>query len=81
LGALIEETSFDWQGKVFSITCSIGIATAPDDSIADWNDLLEKADQALYKGKGAGRNVVLSYNPDGGQTSTGEHQRRPRPVL
>jgi len=81
LRALIEETSFDWQGKVFSITCSIGIATAPDDSIADWNDLLEKADQALYKGKGAGRNVVLSYNPDGGHSSTGEQQRRSRPVL
>ena len=81
LRAFIEETSFEWQGRVFGITCSIGVSTAPDDSIADWNDLLEKADQALYKGKGAGRNVVLTYNHDGRQTSSGEQQPRVRSVL
>ena len=49
LRRLIEGTSLEWQGKAINITCSIGIASAPDDRIADWNDLLDKADQALYR--------------------------------
>jgi len=62
LRGLVEGTSFEWHRKAFHITCSIGIASAPDDRIADWNDLLDKADQALYRGKGRGKNVVLAFN-------------------
>lgn len=74
LRKLIEETSFEWHREAFSITCSIGIASAPDDRIADWNDLLDKADQALYKGKGTGKNVVFTFNSDKGQRSAANHE-------
>jgi len=69
LRGLIEETSFEWQGKAIHITCSIGIASAPDDRIVDWNDLLDKADQALYRGKGTGKNIVFTFNTEKGQSS------------
>ena len=70
LRGLIEETPFEWHGEAFKITCSIGIASAPDDCIADWNDLLDKADQALYVGKGKGKNVVFTFSSDKRQSST-----------
>ena len=70
LRGLIEETPFEWHKETFNITCSIGIASAPDDRIVGWNDLLDKADQALYRGKGTGKNVVFTFNPDKGRSST-----------
>ena len=41
------------------ITASIGIATFPDDA-NDWEDLIKKADERLYKAKKAGKNIVIS---------------------
>jgi diguanylate cyclase (GGDEF)-like protein len=73
LRSLIEETSFEWQGKAINITCSIGIASAPDEHIANWDDLLDKADRALYRGKGTGKNVVFTFNTDENQSSTTNH--------
>jgi diguanylate cyclase (GGDEF)-like protein len=73
LRGLIEETPFEWHGEDFKITCSIGIASAPDDRIADWNDLLDRADQALYVGKGKGKNVVFTFSSDKRQSSTTNH--------
>jgi len=64
LRSLVEKTSFEWKGRAFSVTCSIGIASAPDSGIPDWNALLDKADKALYMGKGKGKNVVFSFNSD-----------------
>jgi PleD family two-component response regulator len=81
LRGLIEETFFAWHGKAFNVTCSIGIATAPDDRIADWNDLLDKADQALYRGKRTGKNVVLAFNSGERQSSTADHAPAPRTRL
>jgi diguanylate cyclase (GGDEF)-like protein len=74
LRRLIERTSFKWQGKAINITCSIGIASAPEDRIANWNDLLDKADQALYRGKGTGKNVVFTFNTDERQDCTTNHE-------
>jgi diguanylate cyclase (GGDEF)-like protein len=74
LRSLIEKTSFEWQGKAINITCSIGIASAPDDRIANWNVLLDKADQALYRGKGTGKNVVFTFNTDKRQDSAANHE-------
>ena len=39
------------------VTASVGVATLPDDAL-DHEDLLEKADQGLYKAKRNGRNRV-----------------------
>jgi len=69
LRGLIEGTPFEWHRETFNITCSIGIASAPDDRIVGWNDLLDKADQALYRGKGTGENVVFTFNPGQRQSS------------
>jgi diguanylate cyclase (GGDEF)-like protein len=74
LRTLIEGTPFEWQGKAISITCSIGIASAPEDRIANWNDLLDKADQALYRGKGTGKNVVFTFNAEKRRDSAANHE-------
>jgi diguanylate cyclase len=68
---LIEKTPFEQGGRTFNITCSIGIASAPDSCIRDWNALLDKADKALYMGKGKGKNVVFTFNSDKRQISDG----------
>jgi diguanylate cyclase (GGDEF)-like protein len=77
LRGLIEGTPFGWHGEAFNITCSIGIASAPDDRIADWNDLLDKVDQALYRGKETGKNVVFTFGSDKRQTSPTNHEQSP----
>jgi diguanylate cyclase (GGDEF)-like protein len=77
LRSLVEETSFEWHGNAINITCSIGIATALDNSIADWTDMLDKADQALYWGKGKGKNVVLAFNSDQRKSSAVDHKPSP----
>jgi len=69
LRSLVEKTSFEWSGRAFNVTCSIGIASAPDSCIPDWNALLDMADKALYKGKGKGKNVVFTFNNDQRQIS------------
>jgi diguanylate cyclase (GGDEF)-like protein len=43
-----------------ALTVSIGIATCPDDAKAH-DELLDKADWAMYAAKRAGRNCVLSF--------------------
>jgi diguanylate cyclase (GGDEF)-like protein len=43
-----------------AITISMGVATCPRDA-TEINQLLDLADQALYKAKGAGRNQVMLY--------------------
>lgn len=77
LRGLIEGTPLGWHGEVFNITCSIGIASAPDYRIADWNDLLDKADQALYRGKETGKNVVITFDSDKRQSSPTNHELSP----
>lgn len=46
-------------GSACSVTTSIGIAAVTADS-ADWQDLLKRADLALYQAKAAGRNRVCA---------------------
>lgn len=46
---------FDIGGVVVQISASVGIASCPADSVSP-SELLKKADLALYKAKGAGRN-------------------------
>jgi diguanylate cyclase (GGDEF)-like protein len=45
-----------------SITISCGVATCPRDA-TDVETLLELADQAMYRAKGAGRDCVRQYEP------------------
>lgn len=57
---MIENTKFKFGIIELKVTISIGIAYYPDDAI-DKNDLIEKADKALYYSKENGRNRVTDY--------------------
>lgn len=48
------------------ITASIGVAFCPDDA-SEAEDLLRKADTAMYAAKAMGRNLVQAYVPADGQ--------------
>jgi len=58
----IRNLSIEWQDEVISVTVSTGVATAhrTDDAL---DDLLQRADQALYQAKEAGRNRVVAADP------------------
>lgn len=51
----------DNKGTAARVTVSFGLASYPDDS-SDINDLIEKADKALYHSKYTGRNKTTAYN-------------------
>ena len=53
----------DYNGQETFITCSIGIAVAPDDS-DEPEQLVRYADAAMYRSKQAGRNRVQFYTGD-----------------
>lgn len=56
----VENHSFTLStGKIINITVSIGVASYPD-TLDDIEKLVEKADEALYKAKRSGRNMVCS---------------------
>lgn len=50
-------------GNSLSITASIGLSIYPDDG-TDFEELLKKADIALYRAKEAGRNTYSFFNPE-----------------
>lgn len=53
----IQEFQFIWQGKVFTIGVSIGLA-AIDADCQNLNTVLSAADAACYAAKERGRNLV-----------------------
>jgi diguanylate cyclase (GGDEF)-like protein len=55
LRLVIEQTRFEFSGKEVGITASLGIACYPSDG-RETRDLLERADEALYRSKQDGRN-------------------------
>jgi diguanylate cyclase (GGDEF)-like protein len=44
--------------ETFRLTVSVGIASYPEEGIKSADDLLRRADSALYQAKGGGRNMV-----------------------
>jgi two-component system, cell cycle response regulator len=57
---LVEKMAFEYEGKAFTITISLGIGmTMGEDSIAP-EDLIRLADDKLYEAKDNGRNRVVS---------------------
>ncbi len=55
LRAEVQQHSVPWNGCAISMTASFGIAGA-DDTVKDFEDLVRKADSALYEAKRHGRN-------------------------
>lgn len=57
LRQFVEQTKFHYLGKIIKVTLSVGVASWGT-SIQDGRGLLIKADEALYKSKRGGRNLV-----------------------
>jgi diguanylate cyclase len=51
-----------YDSRVIRVTVSIGVAIYPD-SVKDINQLVKKADEALYEAKRTGRNMVVISKP------------------
>ncbi len=56
----IENFNFGTENKALKCTISIGVSSCPDAEIKTIEDLVRKADNALYKAKAEGRNKVCS---------------------
>lgn len=53
---------FEVDGKIFSVTASVGVALGPEHG-GESSELLRSADMALYAAKAEGRNTVVLYAP------------------
>jgi len=56
--AAVEAHAFIFEGKRMPVTSSVGLALLTD-AVTDHDDLLKRADEALYKAKQTGRNRVV----------------------
>jgi two-component system cell cycle response regulator len=54
----IEARTFESTGHSLLLTTSIGVATFPGPRVASMEDLVARADEALYRAKAEGRNRV-----------------------
>jgi diguanylate cyclase (GGDEF)-like protein len=64
---------FDLNGNTVGIGCSIGISLAPVDG-TEADDLMKKADLALYKAKSAGRNCFFLFDAEMTKDSDERHR-------
>ncbi|RME24721.1 MAG: sensor domain-containing diguanylate cyclase [Deltaproteobacteria bacterium] len=62
---------FTHEGKEFSVTLSLGICVLPEHATHK-EQLVQRADLALYQAKHGGRNRVVVYRPDFLQAASGE---------
>ena len=58
----VEQYTFNYSGKIIPVTISLGAATF--EAGENLENFKERADQALYKAKGKGRNLVISSELD-----------------
>lgn len=57
----VANSPFEFDGKQFDVTVSCGVAQAVEADQSP-SDLIERADQALYRAKDSGRNRVCSHD-------------------
>jgi predicted signal transduction protein with EAL and GGDEF domain len=51
------------EGHELHVSCSVGVALYPDDGL-DLDELMRRADAAMYEAKGAGRDMARFYVPE-----------------
>jgi two-component system cell cycle response regulator len=68
----VSRRDFDLRGGSLRLTVSGGVAGFPEAGVVTPEDLIDRADQALYRAKAAGRNKVFAYSPDMDKVSS-EH--------
>ncbi|MDT7519291.1 EAL domain-containing protein [Rhodoferax sp. TBRC 17660] len=51
------------DGHVLSVSCSVGVALFPDDAL-DQDELMRRADAAMYEAKSAGRDMARFFSPE-----------------
>ncbi|HJQ21716.1 MAG TPA: diguanylate cyclase [Gemmatimonadaceae bacterium] len=57
----VEHHAFELgDGRIFHLTCSVGVATFPSPRVSSTEDLFARADEALYRAKSGGRNQVCT---------------------
>jgi two-component system cell cycle response regulator len=60
----ISRREFDLRAGTMRLTVSGGVVGYPEAGVVTPEDLIDRADQALYQAKAAGRNRVLCYQPE-----------------
>jgi diguanylate cyclase (GGDEF)-like protein len=58
--SMIENHPFQFDGKPFRVTISLGVATTEGDESLTPVELVRQADEKLYQAKRAGRNRVMA---------------------
>lgn len=59
LRRMVEDTSVLDGDQIICVTISIGVTSYPELEVTDEQDLVKRADEALYKAKETGRNKVM----------------------
>jgi len=67
--ALLAELEIDADGTAVEVTASFGIAAFPESQAADAEDLVRRADRALYRAKKTGKNRVELFWVDDSEAS------------
>ncbi len=57
---LVEKHPFQYEGKLYPVTISLGVAATSGEEALTPADLIRQADEKLYAAKAAGRNRVVS---------------------
>lgn len=65
----IAKKRFDYLGKPIQVTVSIGVASISPDCLSKVDTLIKDADEALYRAKSKGRNMVCLSNKFESQTA------------
>ena len=69
------EAEWSGRGSGAELTISIGVATFPEDAVAG-NEMIDKADWAMYRAKRKGRNKVEVFTAEASATAEGWGDRR-----
>jgi diguanylate cyclase (GGDEF)-like protein len=56
--SLVEKHSFQYEGKSYPVTVSVGLATTTGDDTLTPSEIIRQADEKLYQAKNEGRNRV-----------------------